>query len=73
MRVRRLRRSASKRGRRRGMLTPASKVEIAALDVLAEFPGLKLTVRQIYYQLVSRRVIANTLSEYSNPIFSYIS
>jgi hypothetical protein len=55
------------------MLTPASKVEIAALDVLAEFPGLKLTVRQIYYQLVSRRVIANTLSEYSNPIFSYIS
>ena len=46
-------------------MTPPSMVEVAALDVLAENPRLMLTVRQIYYQLVSKRVITNTLSEYS--------
>ena len=59
------RRRASKRRRRRRAVTPPSKVEIATLNVLAEIIGLKLTVRQIYYQLVSRRIIDNTLNEYS--------
>jgi len=63
--VRHLRRRASRRRRRSRTLTPPSEVEVAVLDVFAENLGLNLTVRQIYYQLVSRRVIANTLSEYS--------
>jgi len=40
----------------------------AALQVITTYmaQGLKLTLRQLFYQLVSRNVIRNTRSEYSN-------
>jgi len=54
----------TRRRRRREVLVPPSKVEEAILRVLAEIP-LPLTVRQIFYQLVSKRVIPNTVQAYS--------
>ena len=50
--------------RRRRAVTPVSAVETAVLKVLAEIP-LKLTVRQIFYQLVSKRIIPNILPAYN--------
>lgn len=52
-----------RRRRRRRAITPASMVEAAIFKVLTEIP-LKLTVRQIYYQLVSKRVIPNIIQAY---------
>lgn len=46
------------------MITPASAVEEAILNVLAELQ-LKMTVRQIYYRLVSKKVILNITQAYS--------
>lgn len=39
-------------------------IERAILTVLDGFPSLRLTVRQIYYQLVTKQVIPNTLNAY---------
>lgn len=52
-----------RRRRRRRAITPASVVEEVIFNVLAEIP-LELTVRQIYYQLVSKRVIPNIIQAY---------
>lgn len=52
-----------RRRRRRRAITPASAVEEAIFNILAEIP-LELTVRQIYYQLVSKRVIPNIIQAY---------
>jgi len=46
------------------VLTPVSAVEEAILNVLAELQ-LKMTVRQIYYRLVSKKVIPNITQAYS--------
>src|SRR5512135_2093627 len=35
-------------------------------DILAEYSGQKLTVRQVFYQLVSRGLIPNTVKSYKN-------
>ena len=48
-----------RRRRRRKAITPASVVEEAILKVLAEIPRLDLTVRQIYYRLVAKKIIRN--------------
>lgn len=53
-----------RRRRRRRNVTPASDIEKAILKVFAEIP-LKLTVRQIYYQLVSKKVIPNIVQAYA--------
>jgi len=53
-----------RRRRRRRVLTPASAMEEAILNVLAELQ-LKMTVRQIYYRLVSKKVIPNITQAYS--------
>lgn len=53
-----------RRKRRREVRTPASAVERAILTVLVDIPRLDLTVRQIYYQLVSKKVIPNIIQAY---------
>jgi len=54
-----------RRKRQREAITPASAVERAILNILVDIPRLDLTVRQIYYQLVSKRVIPNIEQAYN--------
>ena len=63
----RKRKRRRKRRWRRRTLTPASAVEEAIFKVFVEIP-LELTVRQIYYQLVSKKVIPNTDQAYNRYV-----